>query len=168
MIYKIILILFFIIFASYSRGHGLGQTIEKIAGDYMIDIDLNAKDKILAEEPVIYNFRLWNKDRTEAIDFDKVWVRIVPQEEGIVFASYLALPIFGAPGMTYTFPEEGDYVLTLRFIKDDKTLSESDFNIKAESNSSWKNLFSLGKIIAFGAGVFIFLLGNKFISRSKG
>ena len=122
-LFSIIILLAGITFAAH--GHGSGQTLEKIIGDIVIDMDYDSySQEIDAQTATRFNFNIWNKDRTEMLEFTDVWVRIAPQEQGIVFAGDMHNPEFGATGFTYTFPKPGFYEVTIRFQKQGESLHE--------------------------------------------
>jgi len=164
---KIIIITVFIFcVAQLANGHGLGQSLEKEVNGYVVDVGYDAVDKIQAGDATRFDFNLLNKDKSEIADFDHVWVRIAPQDAGIVFAGFLYRPEFLLTGMSYTFQEASKYELTVRFLdKEDKTLAEASFPLEIVSDETFSASFKsvqtvVGAVIGFFAGVglaFIFL-----------
>ncbi len=145
--------------ASVAYGHGFGQSLEKVVDNYIIDVGIDALD-LVAGEPARFDFVLWNKDRTEAVEFTDAWVRIAPAERGIVFAGNLYRPEFGSTGMTYVFPKGGDYELTVRFQKDGEQIAnEVSFLLTVlagtESNSSSYRGVLLGGFLGLIFGIAI-------------
>lgn len=157
-----------IFFVGTVHGHGLGQSLEKEIGDYVIDVGYDASDKVYAGEAIRFDFNLWKKNRTDVADFDHIWLRIAPKEEGILFAGFLYRPEFLLTGMSYAFAEAGQYELTVRFLdKDDKNLAEASFPIDAVSEEApFASLMSVGTLAGFlfgalvGAGI-VFLTTRK-------
>ena len=135
--------------------HSLGQSLEKQVGEYFIDIGYSSPVVTLqAGESVRFDFNLWSKDHTQAIDFATVWVRIAPAESGITFAGYLGFPEFGPLGMSYAFPDEGSYVLTARYFDGADMLGEASFPLtvlgeKFLISSSLCNLSLVSEVSTF-------------------
>lgn len=125
-------------FVSYAQAHGIGQSVEKQVGDYTIDIGYDSlTPEVPADAAVRFDFALWNKDKTEPVDFTTVWVRIAPlQGEGILFAGYLGQPDFGPTGISYVFARGGTYEVTARFTNKDKTLAETSFPLTVQNSAA--------------------------------
>ena len=161
--YLLLIIILLAAIAPVAHGHGFGQSFEKVMDNYIIDVGIDALD-LVAGEPVRFDFILWNKDRTEAIEFTDAWVRIAPADRGIVFAGNLHQPEFGSTGMTYVFPKSGDYELTVRFQQNGEPIVEANFPLKvgagaSESSGVFSRQLIMGLFLGFiaGAGVVWFL-----------
>jgi hypothetical protein len=129
-IFFTVIISFFVI-SQPAFSHGLGQSLEKEVNGYIIDVGYDAIDKIEAGQATRFDFNLTNKEKNQNIDFDHVWVRISPKEGGIIFAGYLFHPEYLLTGMSFSFPKEGNYEVTVRFIdKDDKSIAETTFPLE--------------------------------------
>ena len=133
---SVVMGMIFLVIAQSGSGHSLGQSLEKKVNNYLIDIGHSAVDKIYTDEAIRFDFNLWIDKRTEKIaDFDYVWVRIAPREEGIVFAGFLYRPEFLLTGMSYTFQKAGEYEITARFLdRNDKILAEAAFPLIVEKD----------------------------------
>lgn len=150
---------------SLAEGHGLGQSLEKEVGDYIIDVGYDAIDKIEVGEATRFDFNLWNQSKTDIADFDHVWVRIAPKDEGLSFAGFLYRPEFLLTGMSYTFEKSGEYELTVRFVdKEDKTLAEATFPLTIEDTGS---SFSADTITGILIGIMVGVVATFFIVRKR-
>lgn len=118
------------------QAHGLGQSLTKTVGDYTIEVEYEAL-KLQADESVRLDFSITKKDTKEEVQFTDIWVRIA-QGNKTVFAGALAKANFGKPGMTYTFPEAGEYELSVRFQNADKTVAEAPFQLRVERATAGK------------------------------
>ena len=153
---KLFFTILFIFSAGIAGGHGLGQSFEQKAGNYVIDVGYDAIDKIYSVDTVHFDFNLWKENRMDMADFDHVWVRIAPKDKGILFTGFLYRPDFLLTGMSYTFEVAGEYDLTVRFLnKNDETLAEASFPLTVEKKAADKT--EIFKII--GAGVIGLLVG---------
>lgn len=155
--YFITIITFLLLATQAVYGHGLGQSFEKEVGDHVIDVGYDAPDKVYAGEAIRFDFNLWQKNRTDVADFDHVWVRIAPEEEGILFVGFLYRPEFLLTGMSYAFADAGQYELTVRFLdKDDKNLAEGSFPLDVVTEEALpSSLMSAGTLAGFLFGAFV-------------
>lgn len=157
------------VFANLAHGHSIGQSLEKQVGDYTIDIGYDSfVSEIPAGEPVRFDFNLWNRDKTEPLDFTTAWVRIAPQNgQGFLFTGTLGVPDFGPTGMSYVFFSGGSYELTVRFQDKDKTFAEASFPLivegSAEENAKTQSThnFLIGGFIGLVLGIIIALFLRK-------
>lgn len=133
---------------SIVSANGFGQTLDKAVGDYIANVDYDSfVSEIDPLAAVRFNFQLWNKNRTEPVEFSDVWVRIAPQNGfGILFAGTLGQPDFGPAGFSFLFQKGGAYEITARFENKDKTLVEASFPLTVTGEESivrqhnWTNL----------------------------
>ena len=138
--YSIVTIVGLFLVASVAQANGFGLKFDQTVGDYILNVDTDAYT-ITTGDPVRFSFTLWNKDRTEAVDTDNVWVTIAPQgSRGILFAGQLnGKPNFGGTGMSYAFSKPGTYTLSARFQNTDDTgdhsLAEASFLLTVEDAS---------------------------------
>ncbi|MDP3770099.1 MAG: hypothetical protein Q8R40_04140 [bacterium] len=129
-------IIFFCLFVRLVDGHGSGQSLEQTVGEYMVDVGYDTS-VLTAGEPVRFDFNLRKKENFDLPEFTDVWVRIAPQEQGILFAGNIHFADFGPTGMTIVFPAPGSYQLTVRFQKDDEKIAEEvSFPLTVERGES--------------------------------
>ena len=140
-------------FAQFVSGHSLGQSLEKQINGYFIDVGYSARDKIYTGDATRFDFNLWTENKADLADFDHVWVRISPADEGLSFSGFLYRPEFLLTGMSYTFQKGGQYELTVRFFnKDGKSLAEASFLLIVEESDSG---LSMDIVIGLVSGVII-------------
>ena len=133
------------------EAHGLGQSLEKNVGDYILDVGYDAIDQIETNLAIRFDFNLWTKGKADMADFDHVWVRISPNDKGILFAGFLYRPEFLLTGMSYTFQKSGQYDLTVRFLnKEDKTIAEATFPLMVKRGEQERK--SLFQTLSAGIG----------------
>lgn len=170
---KVFLLLTAVLFANVAFAHETGLSFEKAVGDYVVDVGFDA-DTIKEAESVQLDAVLWNKEKTQSIDYTDVFVRIQSSEEETVFASDFFKPQIGSAGAIFAFPKTGDYVMELIFIKDEQSLAKADFqvNVKEVAHldtvnsrgdiSSWWNFLAVGVAgFILGAAIVWFLKGTK-------
>lgn len=159
------------IFASlrFADAHGFGQVLERTAGEYTVQFEYEALE-LQADESVRLDFAITKKDPSESVEFTDIWVRIAQGNE-TVFTGSILNPEFGRAGMIFTFPENGEYELSVRFQNKDKTLAEASFPLSVvpsmgnerksggglASSAGWL----LGGLIGLGVGFLLSFLAKK-------
>lgn len=158
----------FFVFPFVALGHGEGQSIEKVVGEYLVELEYEEL-ALTAEEPVRLDFKILNNATKEDVEFTDIWVRVT-QDKKTLFASAIAKPDFGKVGMTYTFSDAGEYELNLRFQNKDKSIAEASFplaiGVNEMSKKESKNMDTIvgwvgGGIIGLIAGFFLFYFLRK-------
>jgi len=143
--YLIVAFFVFVSLFSLARAHGTGLTFDKTVGEYNIDIDADAEE-LVAGQPIRFDFKLWDKDRTQQIDSDSAWVRITQDGNSqSLFAGQIGKPGFGSMGMSYAFSKPGSYELSVRFQKKgkdmlDQELAEASFPLTIEGAQEEKTV----------------------------
>lgn len=175
----------FVVAVSGAKANGFGVTLDKPVGNYIVNVDYDAIAGIYSGDPVQFAFQLFNKDRSEQLDFRDVWVSITPSGKGAVFAQ----PVFDGgilgstfppSSMTFVFPEAGSYILNLRFEKgdktlDEKTLAEASFPLEVQAGSQsggQAGFFRITNDFLKGAAsviflVMLFVVGRVFLRRKE-
>ncbi len=126
---------------SFVFANGFGITLDKAVGDYVANVDYDAVNGIAPGYPVQFAIQLFNKDRSQPIDFSDVWVTITPSDSSNagyvppIFDGGLIGSTFPPTGMTLIFQKSGSYEMKLRYDKDQKTLVETSFPLKVEGTS---------------------------------
>jgi len=112
-------------FLGAVSAHTGGFSIEKEVGDYLLDVGYNPE--ILVENSQVrFDFAIYNNISGQEISFSEVWVRI-ENSDRLLFAGGLNKARFGATGLSYSFPEAGNYTLSVRFSGATSTLAEDEF-----------------------------------------
>jgi hypothetical protein len=117
--------------------HGDGQSFETVVGQYKVDIGYDVVS-FRAAETVRFDFDVTTEAGGETVAFSDAWVRIV-KENKTVFASGIHKPIIGKTGMTFTFPEGGEYQLSVRFQNNSQSVTEATFQVTVESSKALIN-----------------------------
>ena len=168
---KLFLTTLFILSAGIASGHGLGQSFEQKAGNYLVDVGYSSPDNIETGDFTRFDFNLWKEDKSDVVDFDHVWVRIAPQGgRGANFAGFFYHPTPLSSGMSYKFEKAGTYELTVRFLdKDEANIAEATFSLEVISEGSFLSFLKFsstilgvlaGLIIGAGA-VYLMMHKNK-------
>jgi len=120
-------------YPSILHAHGTGASIEKVVGNYLIDLGYDP-EILESDNSIIFDFDLAINETGERADFTSIWIRIV-REKQTLFASGIHRPSFGNTTMLYTFPQSGEYELITRFQSEGDTIAETSFPLKVESGS---------------------------------
>jgi hypothetical protein len=131
--------------AFFVSGHGTGQSLERAVGDYVVDVGYDSFEP-RALESIRFDFQIFLSESREPAPFTDTWVRVM-EGDNLLFAGFLAKPIFGLTGMSYAFPAGGIYEVTVRFQNDDTTVAEASFPFpvaEKSKNPDFQKKFSLG------------------------
>lgn len=151
---KIIISLFLLLPVFFVFAHGTGESLEKVVGDYVVDVGYDSFNP-KAFESIRFDFQLLANGNKESVPFTDTWVRIM-DGNNLLFAGWLAKPTFGLTGMSYAFPKGGIYEITVRFQNDDTTVAETSFPfsvIEKEQKSRFSKEVFLGLLIGLIVGV---------------
>lgn len=121
---KSIIALMLLIAAPIAFAHGGGESFEENVDGYLIDIGYNT-DEFQAGQAVLFDFSLETSSEYN-VEYTDIWVRILKDGKA-VFASGIHNSSFGGARMTYTFPEEGKYELSVRYQKGSEKLVSASF-----------------------------------------
>lgn len=136
-----IFIILCIFYAGSVRANGFGAVLDKVVGDYTLNVDYDAVNGIVAGDPVQFAFQLFNKDRSAPQEFTDVWVSITPSGTNSSYTpplfdgGLIQSNIFPAT-MTFIFPAGGTYDLKVRYDKNDKTLAEAAFPLTVSGSGN--------------------------------
>ena len=156
----------FIVAAPFVLAHGVGSSIEKTVGDYLVDVGYSP-DEVKEGEAVQFDFSLWNNALDQEEPFTDIWVRI-SQSNKTVFAGGIVKPGFGPTGITYVFPERGEYEIMLRFQNNESSLVETSFPITAEvggETTGGNTFFSTNLFVTLLVGIVLGWLIALIITR---
>lgn len=109
-----------------AYAHVNGVSYEKTKDGYQIDAGYGAPAPSVGEA-LLMDFRL-RKDGKD-VPFTDTWVKVTAENGGVVFASGIHNAEFGGPRMSYVFPREGKYTVSMRFENGAETLVEDSFPI---------------------------------------
>lgn len=121
---------------SVALSHGLGGGGDVVVGEYLLEYGYDSP-VLAVQEPTRLTFNLARKDDLQPVSFSTAWVRIVRPEEGgrredVLFAGGLTEEVPGQAGMTYWFTREGPAVLSVRFLNEEGTIAETDFDVELQ------------------------------------
>ncbi|OGZ44901.1 MAG: hypothetical protein A3C84_00870 [Candidatus Ryanbacteria bacterium RIFCSPHIGHO2_02_FULL_48_12] len=149
---------FFLFSTTTVSAHGTGKSIERVMGDYLVDIGYDP-DPLRAGENSVFDFVLKSGVDKKEIPFTHVWVRL-ETGSGIVLAAGLKKAELGKTSLLYNFPVSGEYQLVARFQDGDKTLVEVSVPVAIAPSAleapqaipsilllEWGGIFLLGAII---------------------
>lgn len=161
------LIVFALFVTSHAHGHGLGSSIEKSIEGKLIDIGYDPED-VQAGKTVIYDFALLDGATNEPVEYTDIWVRIYEGRKTYL-ATGIARANLGKTTLSYVYPEEGEYVMSVRFKNEDEKLVEADFDLPvAESeDASSSNSNYLIPVLGLVVGLILGLAGALFFKKGK-
>lgn len=150
-------VLLYAVVINSAHAHGFGVTLDQVVGDYIANIDYDAVTGIYAGSPAQFAFELFNKDRSQQIEFSNVWVSITLAGKNTfvrpVFDGGIVGSTFPPSSIVFAFPTAGSYTLTLRYEKGDKTLAEATFPLDVlpgENTLGQKGFFQLNSDVFKG------------------
>ncbi len=161
------LVSLFLLSGNLAQANGFGMQLDKVVGEHTVNVDYDATNGIYTGAPVQFAFQLFNKERTQQMDFDDVWVTItnagsdasyIPPvfDGGIVGHSASLIP----SGMTFVFPKGGSYDLKLRFDKGEKSIAEATFSLTVSGGGSSSSEGSIFSKNFFVGGLSALVLGG--------
>lgn len=104
---------------------------DKVVDSYLLDFGYSPKESSI-DGKVTMAFSLLNNTNREVIEPESVWIRIASSKE-VVFAGTLKQES-GNVAFTYKFPYADNYLITARYKGNEKTIVETDFNIKIKES----------------------------------
>ena len=122
------------LFTNFALAHGGGESLEKVVGEYRIDIGYDPAI-IEAARPSFFDFDLLFNETGGRSEFSDIWVRIMKGKQ-TVFASGVHKPSFGNTTMVYTFSEGGEYSIDVRFQNEGGKIAEASFPLTVQSTPS--------------------------------
>jgi hypothetical protein len=161
-----LLVLFFL-FPAITLAHGLGVSLEKKSGDYLVDVDY---DNLAVEiyQPTRFNMRLLDSQGL-AVIFDQVQFSL-SKDNQLLDTKTLTRAKLGPTGTEFLFTENGKYTITVNFQKDNQQIGAANFTINIELPNTpiveWlisHELPIIGGLIIIGLAILTYV----FFTRSK-
>lgn len=131
---------FLLVTATSAAAHGTIYTFKYIDGANMVMVTHNVHDAV-SGIPINYNIRLYSLDG-QLVPFNKVHATM-KQGDTLLQAQDLPFSASNDANLTFTYPNQGAYTLTLSFIDNDKQVSHAEFPIAVQKG--------------LGEGLFIFI-----------
>ncbi|HET9412351.1 MAG TPA: hypothetical protein VFO38_05970 [Candidatus Saccharimonadales bacterium] len=144
--------IFLLVTATSAAAHGSIYTFKYIDGANMVMVTHNVHDAV-SGIPISYNIRLYSLGG-QLVPFQKVHATM-KQGDSLLQAQDLPFSANNDANLTFTYPHQGAYTLTLSFIDNDKQVSHAEFPIAVQKGLGESLLI----FIAHTAIVFLFGLG---------
>lgn len=152
------MIAMFLVFAvgGVVSANGLGgQRLEKVAGDQIVDIGTDQTSPPVAGEPIQFDFNLLRSDTRALLSGSDVAVNIEHNGKSTMKADLLMQPPLTL--LIYTFPEAGDYTMTVTFYNAGRAaspLATASFPIAiAASTAAVRELFLTALLVLLILGL---------------
>lgn len=114
-------ILLFFIFAGFAEANGLGGTrLEKVEGEYMLDVGTDHFGEPVPNTRVQFDFNLLRADTREYISFDYVTFTVLDSRGKVLEDRRLEESASGFTVINYYFPKAGRYDLRVNIYKEGK------------------------------------------------
>jgi len=154
---QIFCLFFYAVAFGVVSAHGSGASFEEQSGDFLIDVGYDPAI-VLSGEQVRFDFNIINTKLVgTSTQFTDVRV-LLEKDSRVSFASGLHKPRFGKIGMTYVFPESGQYDLSVRFQNNGDILADASFVLNVDRGAS-----SLGGPQGIILGIVGLLLGGAIV-----
>jgi hypothetical protein len=152
-----------------AGAHGTGLFFEAAVGNFEMDIDFDTQEP-MADQEVFIGFSLFTPPDSPDWEFASYTdLQLIFIRNGVtVYDKQLPPSDFrGRRFLNYTFPQDGDYTMTVRFLENEELLAEKSFpvTVKADPDA----ISTLNYIVA-GIGIAVFIGGSvvygcRFIAR---
>lgn len=142
-------------FAASAYAHSVGQSFEQKVGEYTVDVGYDAVSTIAVDDPVRFDFNLWNSDKTKNIPFTSVWVQLIGPDKRVVFTGDIIQPDIGLATASYRFMQIGTYTLYLRYEHVDDSIAETSFSIPVVAGDTFGGFGTTGGMTSLIAGIVI-------------
>jgi hypothetical protein len=136
-----------------AMAHGSIFTYKYIDGANMVMVTHNVHDA-QSGQSITYNLRLYSLDG-QLVPFQKVQAQ-VKQGGNSIFTKELSMSPNDDVNLEYTYPNQGEYVLTAIFLDNGKQIAYGEFPIavaKGLDGSFFANAFTPQTAVAFTLGV---------------
>ena len=124
----IIVLILHLCVVALAHAHLIGASYEEEKAGYLIDVGYNPEFP-RAGERVRFDYILYQKmdeGGWNRVEFTDVWVNI-SKENRVFFAGGIHYPRFGAPGATYVLPEDGEYMISVRYQDEGERIIDTTF-----------------------------------------
>lgn len=140
---KHLIFFFFTLFLISLVSSHLENGEDKTINGYIADFGYSP-EHLTTKETSFFSLNLVNETTQDAIDITSTWVRISKGDE--IFFSGEFEGKDGNSNFNYKFDKGGNYQIDVRFINEDKTLVETNYDIKVNGglNCYWTMFIVLG------------------------
>jgi len=144
-----------LILANFAFAHGDGASVEQVIDGYLVDVGYSPEIP-LANEQTSLNFAIYSSDTRDEILFTDIWVRIIDEDNKLLFAGGLNKAEFGLTGLTYSFSKPGAYDVFVRFSDGRDTIVEATAPIIVSKQPKEFSLsFGISETLAFLVGLIV-------------
>jgi len=137
--------------------HTSGKSLEQEVNGFLVDVGFDS-EIITENTPLALDFSLVDKAGNKDVDFDSVWLTIKNKDETI-FASGIEKAKLGRTTMLYTFPQSGNYTLSLRFMKEDFAHTQASFPLTIETMKEDNNFIESNFLLLLGTFIGVLVGG---------
>ncbi|MBY0111049.1 hypothetical protein K2Y00_03570 [Patescibacteria group bacterium] len=127
------IVLLLLVFPLSVSAHAFGFSHETTVNGYQVDIGYSTAAPT-PNESVIFDFNL--PAVHAEVPYSDVWVRVTKEDGTVVLATGLYNARFGGPRLSYMFPEDGRYTISVRYEQESEVLLETEFPITVVPASS--------------------------------
>lgn len=111
----------------FASAHGFGVSHETTTPEGVrVDIGYSSAAPAVGES-VIFDFNLPADEADEL--YTDVWVRVESDEGSVTLATAIYNAEFGGPRMSYVFPREGTYTLSVRYENEGDAIAKTAWDI---------------------------------------
>jgi hypothetical protein len=135
---------------SVSLGHMAGQSLEKKAGEYLVDIGYDTMEIVEGQE-VRFDATLIQKPGTlqwSYAPFDEVWIQIA-KEGTEPFRAVLPVKLPGPVFTEYRFPSGGNFTFSVRFLAQGKPLADAWFPLTVTTKDAQDSMAKSAALTLF-------------------
>lgn len=153
-------------FINEAGAHGLETEQSKTVGDYLIELAY-VTPTITANEPLGFTFRLADIKDKKPVSFDVLSVNVKARDEKVIVSANLAEDfIEGQARLVVAFAEPGTHHFELTFIKNERDLVESIFEVSVEPPLRRERKFDSRSLVLGGTiGVILGAIGVWLLKR---
>ncbi|MEX0652026.1 MAG: hypothetical protein WD509_00945 [Candidatus Paceibacterota bacterium] len=144
------------------HAHGFGVSYEENKDGYLVDIGYDP-EIFTTDSRALFDFTLYYEGTEEDVEYSDVWLRI-NQGTRVIFAGGIHSPEFGTAGILYTFPEEGEYAISVRFQNMGEALTEVTFPVTVilgEKTSPFNATSVIVGLVGVLSGVFVTFIATR-------
>jgi hypothetical protein len=162
---RIFALLLVVILAEAAFANGLGgERLEKVVGDQIVDVGTDQTATPVAGEPIQFDFNLLTSDTREPVTYPtSVGINIGHNGKSLVNCDLVPeLPI---TFLFYTFPEGGDYTLTVTFFdknRDRQEVATATFPITISGSTGKMRILNIAELLG---SLILGLVGGFWVAR---
>jgi hypothetical protein len=153
----------FVLLPLSAGAHAFGVSHETITPEGVrLDVGYSSAAPMEGES-VIFDFNLPPEEADK--EYTDVWVRVESSEGSVVLATAVHNAEFGGPRMSYVFPREGTYTISVRYEKEGDAIAKSAWDIVVVPSA--QQGMSFLPLIYGLLGLFLGALGMRVVPRVK-